>query len=138
MKTQSVLRPLFSLIFIVSLTLILGCAGPRTARNLNVNTVVLQEGRASWYGPGFHGRKTASGEKFNQKDLTCAHRSLPFGTQLKVVNLNNDQSVIVRVNDRGPFVKGRIIDLSKSAAREIDLLSTGTAPVRIEKVTSGI
>lgn len=70
--------------------------------------------------------------------MTCAHRTLPFGTYLKVVNLENDQSVVVRVNDRGPFKKGRIVDLSKGAAKEIDLISTGIAPVRLEKVVDGI
>lgn len=86
-------------------------------------------GTASWYGPGFHGRKTASGERFNQKDMTAAHRSLPFGTVLKVTNIANGKSVDVKVNDRGPFIGGRIIDLSKAAASEIGLLGTGTGRV---------
>lgn len=72
---------------------------------------------ASWYGPGFHGRKTASGERFNQHAMTAAHRSLPFGTKVKVTY--KGKSVIVRINDRGPFIKGRTIDLSKAAARAI-------------------
>lgn len=72
---------------------------------------------ASWYGPGFHGRKTASGERFNQNALTAAHKSLPFGTRVKVTH--KGRSVIVRINDRGPFIKGRTIDLSKGAARAI-------------------
>ncbi len=90
------------------------------------------QGIASWYGPGFHGRKTASGEKFNQNALTAAHRSLPFGTRVKVTNLNNGRSVVVRINDRGPFTRGRIVDLSAGAARAIGLKSSGTAPVRIQ------
>lgn len=93
-----------------------------------------EQGIASWYGPGFHGRKTASGERFNQKAMTCAHRKLPFGSKIKVTNLNNDKSVIVTVNDRGPFVRRRIVDLSRQAAYEIGLISTGTAPVRVETV----
>jgi len=90
------------------------------------------QGIASWYGPGFHGRKTASGERFNQNALTAAHRSLPFGTRVKVTNLYNGRSVVVRINDRGPFTRGRIVDLSSGAARIIGLKSSGTAPVRIQ------
>ncbi len=97
-------------------------------------TVVVGEGRASWYGPGFHGRKTASGERFNQGAMTCAHRKLPFGSKIKVTNLTNDQSVVVTVNDRGPFIPGRIVDLSRGAAQQIDMIRTGTAPVRVEIV----
>jgi rare lipoprotein A len=88
-------------------------------------------GEASWYGEQFHGRTTASGEIFNQNDLTAAHPSLPFGTQVKVTNVNNGQSVVVRINDRGPFVGGRVIDLSAAAAEEIGLITTGVAPVEI-------
>ncbi|WP_342597053.1 septal ring lytic transglycosylase RlpA family protein [Cyanobacterium aponinum UTEX 3222] len=90
------------------------------------------QGIASWYGPGFHGRKTASGERFNQNALTAAHRSLPFGTRVKVTNLNNGRSVVVRINDRGPFTRGRIVDLSAGAARVIGLKNSGVAPVRIQ------
>ncbi len=89
-------------------------------------------GKASWYGPKFHGRTTASGEKFNQNALTAAHRSLPFGTQVKVTNVNNGRSVVVRINDRGPFVAGRIIDLSAAAARTLGLVQSGVAPVRLQ------
>ena len=90
------------------------------------------EGKASWYGPGFHGRRTASGERYNMNALTAAHRSLPFGAQLKVTNLVNDREVIVKVNDRGPFIKGRIIDLSREAAQRLAFKKTGTVRVRIE------
>jgi rare lipoprotein A len=89
-----------------------------------------KKGRASWYGPGFHGKRTASGERFNQNALTAAHRSLPFGTKVKVTNAHNGRSVIVRINDRGPFHGGRIIDLSKAAARVLGI--GGTAPVILE------
>jgi rare lipoprotein A len=95
-----------------------------------------REGIASWYGPGFHGRKTASGERFNQRDLTCAHRTLPFGTRLKVTNLANGESLIVTVNDRGPYVGKRIVDLSREAARRLDILGTGTAHVRLETASA--
>lgn len=86
---------------------------------------------ASWYGPEFHGRLTASGERFNMHDFTCAHRELPFGTVLKVTNVSNNRSVICIVNDRGPFVPGRDVDLSYAAAREIGLVGPGTGNVRI-------
>ncbi len=87
---------------------------------------------ASWYGAEFHGRPTASGEIFDMNKKTCAHREYPFGTRLRITNLNNQKSVECIVNDRGPFVQGRDIDLSYGAAREIGLIATGTAPVIIE------
>ena len=89
-----------------------------------------EEGMASWYGPGFQGRKTASGETFNTNDLTAAHKTLPFNTLLKVTNLENGKQTIVRVNDRGPYARGRIIDLSNAAKKEIEM--GGLARVRIE------
>lgn len=117
-----------------------GCAvSPRHASHVPPSGTVpayRAEGIASWYGPGFHGRKTASGERFNQRDLTCAHRTLPFGTKLKVTNLNNGEELIVTVNDRGPFVRSRIVDLSREAARRLDILGMGTARVRLETVTA--
>lgn len=97
----------------------------------------LQEGTASWYGPGFHGQRTSSGEIYNENDTTAAHRSLPFDTIVRVVNTENDKSVEVRINDRGPYVDGRIIDLSRSAADAIEMLDPGTAPVRLELVEAG-
>jgi rare lipoprotein A len=100
--------------------------------NKNARRARGRRGMASWYGPGFHGRKTASGERFNQNALTAAHRSLPFGTKVRVTNVNNGRSVIVRINDRGPFHGNRIIDLSKGAARAIGVMSSGVAPVRIQ------
>lgn len=91
-----------------------------------------ETGEASYYGDRHHGKKTASGERFNQRALTAAHRTLPFGTQVRVTNLNNERSVVVRINDRGPFVRGRIIDVSRAAAERLDMLRSGVAPVRIE------
>lgn len=87
---------------------------------------------ASWYGPEFQGRPTASGETFDMHAMTCAHKEYPFGTRLRVTNTANGKSVECIVNDRGPFVKGRDIDLSYAAARKIDLIGSGTAPVAIE------
>jgi len=89
-----------------------------------------QVGGASWYGPGFHGRRTASGERFNQNAMTLAHRSMPFGTRVRVTNLRTGRSVVGRVNDRGPFVRGRIVDLSAGMARRLGI--SGVAQVRVE------
>lgn len=88
-------------------------------------------GVASWYGPGFHGKLTANGETYNQKAMTAAHKTLPLPTLVKVENLENGKSVVVRVNDRGPYSKGRIIDLTEVAARRLDMLDKGTARVRV-------
>jgi rare lipoprotein A len=85
----------------------------------------FQTGKASWYGPGFHGRRTASGERFNAGDLTAAHRTLPFGSRVRVVNKKTGRSVVVRINDRGPYAHGRIIDLSRASAQAIGLDGVG-------------
>lgn len=92
----------------------------------------LLRGMASWYGPGFHGRQSASGERFNQNALTAAHRNLPFGTKVRVTNLNNGRSVVVRINDRGPYAGGRIIDLSAAAAKMLGMIQSGVAPVEVQ------
>jgi rare lipoprotein A len=96
--------------------------------------IFRQEGIASWYGPEFDGRPTASGEIFNSALYTAAHPTLPFGTILIVTNQHNNRQVTVKVNDRGPFVAARIIDVSRAAAEQLDMLITGTAPVLIESV----
>jgi rare lipoprotein A len=93
---------------------------------------ITESGKASYYADKFEGRRTASGETFHQNRLTAAHRTLPFGTKVKVINLANGRSVNVRVNDRGPFAEGRIIDVSKKAARKLGLVTTGVAPVEIK------
>lgn len=93
-----------------------------------------EEGYASWYGPGFYGRKTASGQRFTKNKLTCAHRNLPFGTLLQITNLQNGKSIEVIVNDRGPFIKGRVVDLSYAAAKEIGLIKVGAAPVKVKQI----
>lgn len=95
----------------------------------------LEIGYASWYGGKFHGRFTANGEVYDMNKLTAAHRTLPFGTCVKVVNIDNGKSIIVKINDRGPFVEGRIIDLSRAAAEKIDMLKNGIARVFIEAVS---
>ncbi len=96
-----------------------------------------QTGVASWYGPGFHGRPTASGSVYDQHELTAAHQTLPLGARVMVTNLDNGRSTEVTVNDRGPFLKGRIIDLSYAAARTLGMIGPGTIPVRIEVIDSG-
>jgi rare lipoprotein A len=93
---------------------------------------LVAEGKASYYASKFHGKKTASGEFFSLSHFTAAHRTLPFGTSVRVINLDNGKNVVVRINDRGPYLRGRIIDVSPAAAREIGLLGRGTANVRIE------
>ncbi|MDA3899043.1 MAG: septal ring lytic transglycosylase RlpA family protein [Spirochaetes bacterium] len=95
-----------------------------------------QSGNASWYGRAFHGRKTASGEPFDMYELSAAHKNYPFGTVLQVKNLDNGKSVQVRVNDRGPYVDGRIIDVSYAAGRDLGMLTTGTARVGLKVVSS--
>ena len=92
------------------------------------------EGQASYYGARHHGNKTASGERFDQNALTAAHRSLPFGSRVQVTNLRNDKTVVVRINDRGPYAKKRIIDLSQKAAEQLDMLRDGVVPVRVEQL----
>lgn len=94
----------------------------------------VQTGLASWYGPKFHGKTTSSEEIYNMYDMTAAHRSLPFGTMVMVTNLTNGKSVIVRINDRGPFIRERIIDLSYAAARMVGMVGEGVAPVKIEVI----
>jgi peptidoglycan lytic transglycosylase len=98
---------------------------PAVSRKRNV-------GEASWYGPGFRGKKTASGEIFDDQKFTAAHKTLPLGTKAKVTNLDNQKSVDVEINDRGPYVNGRIIDLSRAAAKALDMVEQGTAEVQIE------
>ena len=91
----------------------------------------VQEGIASWYGKDFHGKKTSNGETYNMYDMTAAHKTLPFGAYILVHNLSNKKAVVVRINDRGPFIIGRIVDLSYGAARQIGLVGPGTAKVRL-------
>jgi rare lipoprotein A len=95
------------------------------------------EGVASYYADDFHGKKTSNGETYDMNALTAAHRTFPFGTKVRVTNLENNKSVVVRVNDRGPFKEGRIVDLSLGAAKAIDLIRTGTARVRLDVLDWG-
>ncbi|WP_302467592.1 septal ring lytic transglycosylase RlpA family protein [Pontibacter vulgaris] len=96
------------------------------------NTDKTQTGTASWYGTKYHGRKTSSGERYNKNEMTAAHNGLPFGTKVKVTNLTNNKSVIVRINDRGPFKGERIIDVSEAAARQLSFRGAGLSRVKVE------
>jgi rare lipoprotein A len=96
---------------------------------------VYERGEASYYAHSFAGQKTASGEPFNPRALTAAHRSLPFGTRVRVTNEDNDRHVTARINDRGPYVDDRIIDLSPAAARRLDMTHNGTAPVSLRIIS---
>jgi len=93
-------------------------------------------GLASWYGPGFHGKKTASGEIYDQNKLTAAHKTLPLGSKARVTNLDNGNAVEVEINDRGPFVEGRVIDLSRAAAGALGIVKSGTVPVQVELISA--
>ncbi len=90
--------------------------------------------KASWYGPGFHGNKTANGEHYDQMSFTAAHKSLKFGTLLKITNPKNNKSIVVRINDRGPYVAGRDLDLSKAAALSLGMVRRGVAKVKVEEI----
>lgn len=105
---------------------------PMSASAKSVKAGYTQQGIASYYGGKFHGRKTASGEVYNQWGRSAAHKSLPLGTRVRVTKLSNGRSITVRINDRGPFVKGRIIDLSRGAAQDLGIIKSGVAKVRVE------
>jgi len=94
--------------------------------------------KVSWYGGRFHGRKTANGEIYNKWEFTAAHKYLPFNTLLKVTNPTNNQSVIVRINDRGPYIKGRWLDISKAAAEKIEIIKQGVKTLQIEEIEFGV
>ena len=123
---RSLVFPAVRYLLIVTVSILASCASSRFETYQEPRTAV-----ASWYGAEFHGRPTASGERFDMYGLTCAHRELPFGTLLQVTNTSNEKTVRCVVNDRGPFVPGRDIDLSYGAAKEIGLIGPGTATVRI-------
>ncbi len=108
----------------------------QTFTPLSTHEGYREEGIASWYGPKFHGRKTSNGEIFNMYEMTAAHRILPMNTKVRVTSLENGKVINLRINDRGPFLKDRIIDLSFAAARKIDMIGPGTAMVRVEAVGS--
>ncbi|MGB5881732.1 MAG: septal ring lytic transglycosylase RlpA family protein [Thermoanaerobaculia bacterium] len=114
----------------------LACRSPSVPPPQTVKKGYTERGLASWYGPGFDGRRTANGEVYDMHAMTAAHKTLPFGTVVEVRNRDNGRTARVRINDRGPFVKGRIIDLSKKGAKKIDMIGTGTARVEIRVVAT--
>lgn len=116
-----------------ALLLFVGCASPPSPSTGSVADprAVTQEGEASWYSDALHGRTTASGERYDRDELTAAHRVLPFGTRVRVTRISTDRSVEVRINDRGPFVDGRIVDLSRRAAQELGMIQDGVVRVRV-------
>lgn len=122
-------RPAWLLCLSLALLLVGGCSRFGTHSS---TTGYTESGKASYYASQHQGRRTASGERFDQAKLTAAHRTLPFGTQVRVVHARTGKSVVVRINDRGPFVRGRIIDLSGAAFRQIGELRSGVIPVRLE------
>lgn len=155
---KSSLRIPAAVLFISALLLLAGCApapvytrtrgkpqrttSPRTPARSNAPQKGFYRGqvligKASFYGPGFHGKLTANGEVYDQNALTCAHKELPFDTQLRVTLLATGKSIVVRVNDRGPYKKGRILDLSVEAARRIGMSEMGTGTVRAEIIKLG-
>ncbi|MEX0639212.1 MAG: septal ring lytic transglycosylase RlpA family protein [Balneolaceae bacterium] len=132
-QTNSFLR--LSLLLLSGL-LVASCGTIQTTESLTSGNQI-ESGVASWYGPDFHGKATANGETYNMDDLTAAHRTLPFNTWVRVTNHENGKSVDVRINDRGPYVGNRIIDLSREAARRIDMIGPGTAEVNIYFLEEG-
>lgn len=98
---------------------------------------LLQKGIASWYGKKYHGRQTSNGERYDMNAMTAAHKTLPFNTWVRVVHQDTKREVLVRINDRGPFIRGRVIDLSRGAAQELGIIGTGTAPVKLYLASSG-
>ncbi len=135
LRTQARIHSLF--VLAVALT-VAGCArrpAPRTPGEIPppaVGTGESETGLASWYGDPYHGRRAASGEIFDKTKFTAAHRTLPFNTWVRVTNLENRSFTTVRINDRGPFIEGRIIDLSQAAAQALDMMAAGTALVRLD------
>ncbi len=129
-------RPAFrnAALFVCILLFLVGtdCGGKRGDHQQKNKAEV---GMASWYGKKFHGKKTASGERFNMYAMTAAHKTLPFNSRVRVTNLDNNKSVKVRINDRGPWTKGRIIDLSYAAAKKIDMIEKGVVKVRVEVIS---
>jgi rare lipoprotein A len=127
----------------LNLTVALGAAFIFSTFDLVSSQTIAQDsqtramvGEASWYGGKFHGRTTANGETYDMDGLTAAHRSLPFGSRVRVTNQATNESVVVRINDRGPFVGNRVIDLSRAAAKAVRLIGPGVAPVRLEVLAS--
>jgi rare lipoprotein A len=130
------LQPVSAALLLLGFLLGAGCAarsaGSKPSSYDSDTAIFVQEGIAAYYAKAFHGRRTASGTIYDERDLTAAHRTLRFGTRVRVTHLENGKEVVVTINDRGPFTKGRVIDLSREAARRLDLIRDGVARVRLE------
>ena len=139
-RTCLPLTDLRGVLFATALVIASGCTLPASKVALPPlpQGRLSQTGIASWYGPGFHGKATASGEIYNQNDLTAAHQTLPLGTKVLVTNLENGRTTEVLINDRGPFAKNRVIDLSYAAAQTVEMVGPGTALVRIDVIGSPV
>lgn len=131
-------RAAAGLFLALALGALAGCAGSRPPGGAPDPRGREETGVASFYADRFHGRRTASGERFDQSAMTAAHRTLPFGTRVRVTNLGNGRRVVVRITDRGPAKRERVIDLSKAAARELRFVGAGLARVRLEVLPSGL
>jgi peptidoglycan lytic transglycosylase len=132
-KTVTRLRSAIGIVLLFSLFLV----AESCSHGSDQGRASVQRGMASWYGGKFHGRPTANGERFDKGKKTAAHRTLPFNTVVRVTNRKNGRSVKVRINDRGPFVGGRIIDLSRGAAKELKMIDDGVVPVEIKVLKWG-
>lgn len=136
------MRNVLFIVMVMVLFVSLGCGSKKSPGGYDSSEELknvdgyTQTGLASWYGDKEHGNLAASGERFSKYDYTAAHKSLPFGTVVRVTNLENGMDVVVKINDRGPFIRGRIIDLSYSSAKSIDLIRTGVAKVKVEVISS--
>ena len=128
---MSTSRMLVSIAMLTASLAATSCGGKKIKAAKPPRTGSTESGIASWYGHPYHGRRAANGETYDMEKLTAAHRTMPFDTWVRVTNLSNERTVDVRIQDRGPFVHGRIIDLSRAAAREIELIGPGTAKVRL-------
>lgn len=117
---------------LIAAGLLAGCAG--TAPQPTVTSSFVQEGEAAYYSDAYQGKRTASGERYDRDAMTAAHRTLPFGTRARVTNLDNGREVDVRINDRGPYTRGRVIDLSRRAAERLGMIRSGTVPVKVQVV----
>jgi len=131
------MKKLSLILTILVLSMLTACSSTPVSTSASPKTITYSRshdliGQASWYGKRFHGKLTASGEKYNMRAYTAAHKTLPFGTVVRVINTTNNKSVDVKINDRGPFVRGRVIDLSQKAFEQIGNTSKGVVPVRIE------
>jgi rare lipoprotein A len=131
-RDQLTIKVILPLLFLAACSI----PRPKVAVPIAPGTRPSQTGTASWYGPGFHGKATASGTIYDQNDLTAAHQTLPLGSRVLVTNLQNGNTVVVTINDRGPFAKGRILDLSYAAGRALGMIAPGTVPVRLDVIES--